>query len=140
MTRRTATVPARLDAFARVGSFLEEIGAAAGLGPEDRLRLRLVVEELFTNTVAHGHGGDSDAPVTVSAEVDPGRVALVYEDTAPGFDPLAPALQRDGAPAGDEDQVGGRGIFLITGFTEEASYTRADDRNRISLIFRASTK
>jgi anti-sigma regulatory factor (Ser/Thr protein kinase) len=47
------------------------------------MRLQLVVEELFVNTVTYGHGGDSEAPVDVSVCIDADRVTLVYEDNAP---------------------------------------------------------
>ena len=82
-------MPARLDAFDELGRFLEGMAGAAGLPHEAGLRLRVVVEELFTNTVVHGHGGDSDASVTVTVDVGEGRVEVVYEDSAPPFDPFA---------------------------------------------------
>jgi anti-sigma regulatory factor (Ser/Thr protein kinase) len=130
-TTRIEVVPARLDAFSRLGSFLEEVAGAAGLSPEAGLRLRLVVEELFTNTVVHGHGGDCDAPVTVSAEPGNGRIDVVYEDSAPPFDPFAAR----GSP--DHSAGGGHGIALVAGLTDAVSYTRVGDRNRIALVLRA---
>jgi serine/threonine-protein kinase RsbW len=63
VARHSRTFPARRDALPQVDAFLGEVCAAAGLGRETCLRLTLLVEELFTNTVVHGHGADSDAPV-----------------------------------------------------------------------------
>lgn len=111
------------------------MAGAAGLPHEAGLRLRLVVEELFTNTVVHGHGGDSDAPVTVSAEPGTGRIDVVYEDSAPPFDPFA--VRNPPGDAGGE-RLGGHGIALVAGLADAVSYTRAGNRNRISLVLRAS--
>ena len=57
VTRLNRTFPAQLRAFVQVKSLIDEFGDAAGLGREDRHKLTLIVEELFTNTVTHGHRG-----------------------------------------------------------------------------------
>jgi len=88
-TRHTRSFPARRDALPQVEAFLAEVCAAAGLDRAMGLRVTLLVEELFTNTVVHGHGADSDAPVQLDCEVAAGRIALVYEDTGPPHDPFA---------------------------------------------------
>src|SRR6266540_3897102 len=54
-------------------------------------------------TVRHGHGDDSDAPVRLECEATAGRIALVYEDTAPAHDPFAAVITPDAA-AGVEDR------------------------------------
>jgi anti-sigma regulatory factor (Ser/Thr protein kinase) len=95
--------------------------------------MSLVVEELFTNTVVHGHGGDSDAPVRIGLGVDPLHLELIYEDTAPPFDPLRDVtrseseLERGVA----ERQVGQLGIALVVGMAVRASYLREDGWNRL---------
>ncbi|HWP77683.1 MAG TPA: ATP-binding protein, partial [Methylomirabilota bacterium] len=69
VARHSQTFPARRDALPRVDAFLGEVCSGAGLGRDTCLRLTLLVEELFTNTVVHGHGGDSEAPVRIECEV-----------------------------------------------------------------------
>src|ERR1041384_1611982 len=56
---RTAMFLARIDRLRALREFLERFCADAGLGGDQCLRLNLVLEELFTNTVRHGHRGDS---------------------------------------------------------------------------------
>ena len=87
----------------------------------------------------HGHGGDSEAPVSLDCRVEPGRVLLTYEDTAPPHDPFA-AIQTpdDQAPAEDRP-VGGLGVLLVATMAEHAEYRRAGDRNRISLTVATAT-
>ena len=84
---RRQTFRARLDEGPTLAAFLE--AAVAGMGDRISMRLRLVVEELFVNTVTHGHGGDSDAPVDITLLVAEDRVVLTYVDVAPPFDPFA---------------------------------------------------
>ena len=123
-------------AFPAVSTFVDELAAAAGLPQDDQHRLRLCVEELFTNTVRHGHGGDCDEPVTLSASVEPGQVTLTYEDTAPPHDPTTAALPDPTRLAG-ERRIGGLGVLLIRSLAEDLAYTRAEGRNRLTLAIRA---
>ena len=114
-------------------TFLTDVCAAGGLPREACLRLTLLVEELFTNTIVHGHGGDSEASVSLDCRVEPSRIRLTYEDAAPPHDPFA-AIQTpdDKAPAEDRP-VGGLGVLIVATMAEEAEYRRVGDRNRIFL-------
>jgi anti-sigma regulatory factor (Ser/Thr protein kinase) len=93
------------------------------------------VEELFTNTVVHGHGADSDAPVRLECEVAPGRITLVYEDTGPPHDPFAAVATPDPDADVQDRPVGGLGVLLVSAMARHAGYRRAADWNRISLVF-----
>ena len=126
--------PARRDALPEVAAFLSEVCAAAGLGRETCLRVTLLVEELFTNTVVHGHGADSDEPVRLDCQVTPGRIALTYEDTGPAHDPFARVVAPDAAVPVEDRPVGGLGVLLISAMAQQVEYRRAGDRNRISLV------
>jgi serine/threonine-protein kinase RsbW len=130
--------PARLNALADVADFLAGICAAGRLPREVCLRLTLLVEELFTNTIVHGHGGDSDAAVSLDCRVQPGRIRLVYEDTAPPHDPFAAIQRPDDDIALEDRAVGGLGILLVAAMAEQVEYRRAGDRNRISLTVSTS--
>jgi len=131
--RLSRTFSARLSAFAQVKSLIDEFGEAAGLGREDRHKLTLIVEELFTNTVTHGHHGDSDAPVQVTLEATDAGVELIYEDSAPQYDPVAASRRTDIESTINERRVGGLGVYLTIGLTNGAVYRFVEGRNRISL-------
>lgn len=133
MHRLNRVFPARLLAFEQVKALIDEFGEAAELGREDRHKLTLIVEELFTNTVNHGHRGDSDAPVFITFEEDQGDVHLIYEDSAPPFDPLAAGKRTDIESTVKERRVGGLGIFITIGLTEQVDYSYVEGRNRICL-------
>jgi len=123
-----------------VADFIADVCAASGVPRKACLRLTLLVEELFTNTVVHGHGADSDAPVRLDCEVAAGRIALVYEDTAPPHDPFA-AMEAPDSDARVEDRpVGGLGVLLVSAMAQQVEYRRAGDRNRISLVIGTVTR
>jgi anti-sigma regulatory factor (Ser/Thr protein kinase) len=126
--------PARLSALPEVAAFIAEAGARAGVPAGPCQKLTLLVEELFTNTVVHGHRRESDEPVRVALEVGPGRFALTYEDTAPAHDPFAGVQPPDETADVEERPVGGLGVLLVATMARDVEYRRADDRNRIRLV------
>ncbi|CAN0057785.1 unnamed protein product [Phaeothamnion confervicola] len=138
MLRLNRVFPARLHAFEQVKVLIDEFSAAAELGGEDRHKLTLIVEELFTNTINHGHRGDSDSPVFITLEKDQADVLLVYEDSAPPFDPFAAGKRTDIESTITERRVGGLGIFLTISLTEKITYSYQGGRNNIRLRFVAS--
>ncbi len=133
MKRLSRTFPAQLRAFEQVKTLIDEFGEATGLRREDRHKLTLIVEELFTNTVTHGHRGDSNAPVQISFEDTAAGVQLTYEDSAPPYDPLEASRRTDIDSTINERRVGGLGVFLTIGLTHGANYRFVEGRNCISL-------
>jgi serine/threonine-protein kinase RsbW len=135
--KHSRVFPARLEAFAAVRCFIEDICGAASFGRDDCAKLVLLIEELFTNTVMHGHGGDSDASVRLDLEVRDGEIALAYEDTAPPHDPFG--ARRSPAAGSVEDRpVGGLGVILVTNMAERVQYSYTDGRNRICVLMTRS--
>ena len=132
MKHLSRTFPAQLRAFEQVKALIDEFGEATGLGREDRHKLTLIVEELFTNTVTHGHRGDSNAPVQISLEDTAAGVQLTYEDSAPEYDPLAASRRTDIESTINERRIGGLGVFLTIGLTNGADYRFVEGHNRIS--------
>ena len=93
-------------------------------------RLLIVVEELYSNTIKHGYGGETGGPVRLRLSRQP-AVELVYEDEAPAFDPTT-WQPLDGAA---QLVVGQKGIALILGLAASARYERLPHGNRMTLGF-----
>ena len=125
---------ARMDALAEAIAFVETFGAAHGVAHDALLRLTLIVEELFTNTVQHGHGGDSAHRIALALAAGPDSLCLVYEDEAPPFDPLARGIAAAAidAPA-DARPVGGLGIHLVVQMARQVAYACVRGRNRLTV-------
>jgi len=126
---------ARMDSMAEIRRYVEEAGETAGLRREESLKLLLIVEELFTNTVMHGYGAESDWPVWIALEPVPGGLALSYEDEAPPHDPLSSFTPMKTSVLLNEQPIGGLGVKLIRKLASDLSYSRERERNWIRLTF-----
>ena len=125
--------PSRLEAWKHARAFIEDFCRGAGIARESGLKANLVVEELFLNTVKHGHRGGSDAPVWITLSAGGGEVSLIYEDRAPPFNPFARATREMLEALADTRREGGLGVLLAHGLTASAEYAYVFGRNRIRL-------
>lgn len=114
-------------------AFLEQFCTDSGVPRQDCLRLNLVLEELFTNTVKHGHRGDSDAPVWIGLTRTDGAVQVVYEDKAPPFNPYARLSEPVVDTTVSMRKIGGLGVLLTKELAASRDYAYLFGRNRIRL-------
>jgi serine/threonine-protein kinase RsbW len=127
--------PARMACLAAFHERIDHFCAREGLPHATALRLQLLFEELFTNTVTHGHGGDCDVPVRLSLWRLADAVEMSYEDGAPPFDPVAAGrqavMQREQRLR--EGRIGGVGLSLLLELCSVASHERRGDRNHVCM-------
>ncbi|BDD88353.1 SpoIIE family protein phosphatase [Desulfofustis limnaeus] len=134
-TTRTLTLRLGTDLHA-----LEEL--AAGLAPlkterllsdRDHYQLRLVLDELITNTVSYGFSDGSDGTITIDITVQPERLlTVVYRDDGLPFDPLAADVPPE--ERGTEAvNFGGIGLSLVKSIMDDIAYRRQDDANIITM-------
>ena len=122
---------ARMSALPEILGCVRQACRDAGIVAPAALRVELVIEELFTNTVRHGYQGECDHPVWLHALPAPGALCLTYQDAAGAFDPLALEFLPEAPP----HCVGGQGIPLIRSLASSIAYRRADERNILTLLF-----
>jgi serine/threonine-protein kinase RsbW len=137
ITNRIGMFPARLEALKGARAFLESFCADAGVSRQSCLKLNLVVEELFLNTVKHGHRGGSDAPVWIALGSEGGAIRMTYEDCAPPFNPFAEATREMMEALAGVRREGGLGVLLANALTTESEYAYLFGRNRIRLALAA---
>ena len=125
--------PARLESWKRARAFIESFCKGSGIPRPICLKLCLVLEELFLNTVKHGHRGGSDAPVWIRLSAAGGEVSLTYEDRAAPFNPFARATREMLEALAETRREGGLGVLLAHGLTSSADYAYLYGRNRIRL-------
>ncbi|WP_439595059.1 ATP-binding protein [Falsiroseomonas sp.] len=133
MTLRLA-VPISLAGLEALQDGVEAWAVGQGVPAGLQLRLRLVIEELVANLVAHATWpGAAAARLECRWEND--ALRLVLEDTAQPFDPRETP---DPAPADLADvAVGGLGLALVRRMSRELAYGRAPDGwNRTALTIR----
>ena len=131
VTTRMSMFPSRLEAWRQARRFIEDFFRGAGLPRESCLKTNLVVEELFLNTVKHGHKGGSDAPVWITLRSEGGRISLDYEDNAPPFNPFSQERRDLLEALAETRREGGLGVLLAHGLTASAEYAYLFGRNRI---------
>jgi serine/threonine-protein kinase RsbW len=133
VTTRMAMFPSRLQAWRKARLFIEEFCAGAGVPRDSCLKANLVIEELFLNTVKHGHHGGSDAPIWITLEAGDGKVRLAYEDNAPPFNPFSSATREMLEALAESRREGGLGVLLAHSLTASVDYSYVFGRNRIRL-------
>src|SRR5262245_26597792 len=128
---RTAMFAARLSELTALRTFIDDFCGQTTLARQNCLRLHLVLEELFTNTVRHGHRGDCEAPVWVTLSAsENARVAVSYEDSAPPFNPYG---RRSPETTQPNATPGGRGVVLLQRLSAAPDYAYVFGRNCIRL-------
>lgn len=130
---RTTMFLARLDRLRALREFLEHFCTEAALAQDHCLRVNLVLEELFTNTVRHGHRGDSNAPVWITLTTDAAGLSLTYEDTAPPFNPYGTPPDAPPDTTVKMRKIGGLGVLLTRQLASSREYAYLYGRNRIRL-------
>lgn len=125
---QSAMFPARLGELRNLTAFLEDFCSAQAIERSRCLRLNLVLEELFVNSIQHGHRGDSDAPIWITLEAAPGAVQITFEDTAPAFNPFARLPAKE-----IQHKVGGLGVLLTRELAAGRDYAYLFGRNRVRL-------
>jgi len=132
-----AIFPAHEAELGTLLAWIDRAACALGAPREITVKLRIIAEELFTNTL--NHGGNThrpDATVTLALERAGTSLWLHYEDQGPAHDPFAPNARAALDRPVEERPVGGLGIVLIQGFAEATRYRRAADRNCIEVALR----
>ena len=122
----------RLLELDRVADAVEAFGEAHGLIAKLRYQLRLVLDELLTNTISYGYPEDGDHTITVSMSQDGSRLRFLLVDDALPFDPLtakAPDLEAEA----DARPIGGLGIHLVRAIMDRVAYERVGGTNRLLL-------
>ena len=132
-TSMTSMFPAALEGLRAIRAFVERFCARTGIGRDPCLRLNLVLEELFTNTLRHGYREELDGTVWISLSRTDGGLRIVYEDGAPPFNPyawLAAATAEGPQPL---RRPGGLGILLTRELAASREYAYVFGRNSIRL-------
>ena len=122
--------------YPRLQAFVEHACARAGCSARQRLRVMLLVEELFTNTVQHGRRGAASVPVKVSIGIRAGReISVRYEDGAPRYDPFHHSRAKvDLSDSVVLRPLGGLGVLLIRELGRDVRYAWSRGRNRVTFV------
>ena len=133
VTTRMGMFTSRLDEWKKARAFISEFCQEAQIPKDSGLKANLVIEELFLNTVKHGHRGGSEAPIWITLSASEGEVSLTYEDRAPPFNPFGRATREMLEALAETRREGGLGVLLAHSLTATTDYSYIFGRNRIRL-------
>ena len=136
MKSASITLRAEHAEFARLQAFADGFAHQCDLPDDERSRLLIILDELFTNAVTHGHRPHpAGGTIAVALGWRAGRLRISFVDDGQPFDPLAfraPDLEE----ATEERGIGGLGIHIVRSLVHQARYRREGDRNHLHLIRR----
>jgi len=132
--RASITLPSDHTALASLQTFASEFAQRGSLSRDERARLSIILEELFTNSDTHGYRPEGGS-ITVALALSASLIEIDFEDDGPPFDPLSVDGPTLDAP-GDERAIGGLGLHLVRSLVDEAHYHREGGRNCLHLVRR----
>src|SRR3954470_18292530 len=117
--RRTRTLPALPGAVSEARRWVG--GIASGMLDADQSeKLRLVISEIVTNALRHGHDGEQ---IDLAVTPKPQFLCVQVTDDGPGLAPRPRAL--------DLEDDGGFGLYFVEQLTRRWGVTREDHRTRV---------
>lgn len=107
-----------------VNSFLEKVDC-----PDDtRKSIDIIIDEICDNIKEYAYGNTSGL-MHVKCEIGANIAKLVFEDYGKAFDPLSESAPKKGSVL----NVGGLGIHFVKNLSDEISYERIGDMNRLTV-------
>ncbi len=117
----------------RLVKFANNFARRLNLVDEERVRLQIILDELFSNVLKYGYEDETARRhVEVGLTLENDQIIIEFVDDGRPFDPLTsppPALD---LPLEDRSMTG-IGIAIVRGLVDEATYHRDDDRNHLTL-------
>jgi len=120
----------------RLTEFASTFCGQHGLPDEERARLLVILDELFTNVISYGYqeaAGEGHVEVSLSVEAD--RLVIEFVDDGSPFDPLTSNPPDLDLPL-EERPIGGIGIAIVRALVDDICYRREGNRNRLTLCRR----
>jgi serine/threonine-protein kinase RsbW len=111
---------------------LENLCIQLGLSKRCQCEIDLVLEELFTNIVAHGYPDDDEHWIEISISHKSGVLVIRIVDDGVPFNPAEFEATGLDTPL-EERGVGGLGVHLARYFTEDVVYERRGNKNILTL-------
>ena len=133
IVRKTCKIDCNSGGVRDLQNFVEKFGRDQGLEDSAILRLNLVLEELFTNTMRHGHDRAEGQHVEISLAIEGHELQVHYCDDGKPFNPLSDAPKPDLTKTADDRPIGGLGVHLVRTLASASTYKRIGDRNELTI-------
>lgn len=123
------TLPATLDKFEEMMSFVREQASKAGFEAAIVNKIALAAEEVLANVINYAYpDGGGDLTIETGLSSDNRNFVMTLVDSGNPFDPLNHEDPDINAPV-EERSIGGLGIFMVKKIMDDVQYRREGDRN-----------
>ncbi len=120
-------------AVSTLQAWMAQLMGEAELPLDIQAEMQLVAEEVVTNAFKYGQL-PSGAGVTLELEIGSKKVKMTFRDAGVSFDPLAEAKRSSLGDDIDSAAIGGLGVHLLEGLTDEQEYRREEGENHLRLV------
>src|SRR5215472_2962678 len=124
--------PATTEGLSAALRALEQFCTERNLDADLVSRARIIVEELFSNTIKYGYGGECDRPVRLRLSND-NVLKLTLEDEAAKFDPTRWRPDHPEDLPLERRPEGKAGIALVLGLAAHIRYIAREKGNCIEI-------
>lgn len=116
--------------------FVIDAARTAGLDERSLYHCQLAVDEVCTNVVEHGYGGNgADRTIEIVCQIEPQTFTIIIIDDSPFFNPLTRADPDPTDPLEDR-KTGGWGIYFIKKIMDQVTYFNESARNHLVMVKR----
>jgi anti-sigma regulatory factor (Ser/Thr protein kinase) len=132
------TLRSQISELRLIPPWVEALASEHSISDKVLFAIDLCLEEALSNIIRHGYSGDPGHFIAVEFAVrEGGELTFCVEDSAPPFNPLAPAAagQPVSIAALDAGKAGGQGIRLLQRFANKLSYDQLPVGNRLTIGF-----
>ncbi len=130
-SKQTLCVDAKLDNYADVIAFVDKLLEQNGCDEENRLRVQLAVDEIFTNIVNYAYSAEG-GKVEIAFLCKDGIAEITFADNGIPYDPLKKD-DPDITLSPEEMQIGGLGVFIAKNNMDSISYRYENNRNILTM-------
>jgi sigma-B regulation protein RsbU (phosphoserine phosphatase) len=131
--RTRITVENDAGAISTLQAWIGQLLGEAEVATEVQAEWKLIAEEVTTNVFKYGELAEGyGLNVTLHLSVD--RIAMDFVDQGIHFDPIAEAARSQLGADIESAAIGGLGVHLLEGLTDEQNYQRVNGENRLRLV------
>lgn len=118
-------------AIVEATEFARELLVHSGLSDKTKVKTLIIVEELVSNVLRHSDPA-RDVNLTLTLDTESDAITVEIDDDSVAFD-----ASLEHAFAGPDPVEGGSvGLAIVRAWSENITYMRTDDRNRLTLTIR----
>jgi serine/threonine-protein kinase RsbW len=134
MNRLDLTIVNKVSELEKIAAVVDDLSDRWSLPPKTALQLNLVLEELVTNVMFHGHTDGLEHDIQIEFTRGEGNtISVVVSDDAPEFNLVDQPDDARVDKSLDERKIGGLGIHFVKTVMDRVEYARRGGKNVVTV-------